>query len=165
MHYIIIWEDSCVIGKHSNLFPKTLTLSYRWSHSTYQWEQRVLLFAVIPLLFFTHTVMIAILSIGRTSYCRRNNKIMTWWQIYFTAKACCRSPLISLFLFFLPVILHETNKTDTFNDKQTQGKDTTSKSKQHQKNCFAKILQVPAVHISKIFKDLPLIKWRMNTDY
>lgn len=38
------------------------------------------------------------LSIGQTSYCRGNNKIMTWWQIYFIAKVCCSSPLISLFL-------------------------------------------------------------------
>lgn len=72
------------------------------------------------------------LSIGQTLYCRKNNKIMTWWQIYFIAKVSCSSPLISLFLFFLPVIFQEANKTDAFNDKRTQWKDTNLKTKTQQ---------------------------------
>lgn len=54
------------------------------------------------------------MSIGQTLYCRKNNKIMTWWQIYFIAKVSCSSPLISLFLFFLSVIFQEANKTECF---------------------------------------------------
>lgn len=79
---------------------------------------------------------------------------MTWWQIYFTAKVCCSSPLISLFLFFLSVILQEAKETDTFNDKQIQWKDIIQKQKQ---NYFAKILQISADQISKMFTDSALI--------
>ena len=60
------------------------------------------------IILHTHSYICNSLSIGQTLYCRKNNKIMTWWQIYFTAKVSCSSPLTSSFLFSLSFFRKET---------------------------------------------------------
>lgn len=102
-----------------------------------------------------------LLSTGQTSYCKGDNKIMTSWQIYFTAKVCCSSPLISLFLFFLSVILQEANKTDAFNDKQ-RVKGHQFKNKTKKKTASQRSFWSWQPKLQKMFRDLPaIINWRM----
>lgn len=88
------------VSKETNILsPK---LPYKWCHSTDRPNvSRLHWYAVIILHTQGHDCNS--LSAGNISYCRENNRIMVWWQICSTAKVPCISPLISLFLLFLPV--------------------------------------------------------------